>query len=69
MQHLINENLLPKNDIVFQELFTRWKEEITKDLLESILNIKIDKINIDKSKDLINDNKENKNGRLDLEPF
>lgn len=69
MQHLINENLLPKNDIVFQELFTRGKEEITKDLLESILNIKIDKINIDKSKDLINDNKENKNGRLDLEPF
>ena len=66
MQHLINENLLPKNDIVFQELFTRGKEEITKDLLESILNIKIDKIDIDKSKDLINDNKENKNGRLDV---
>ena len=58
--------LLPKNDIVFQTLFSRGKESITKALLEDILKIKIHKLDLDKSKDLLNDNKEDKNGRLDL---
>lgn len=58
--------LLPKNDIVFQILFSRGKESITKALLEDILKIKIHKLDLDKSKDLLNDNKEDKNGRLDL---
>lgn len=58
--------LLPKNDIVFQTLFSRGKESITKALLEDILKIKIHKLDLDKSKELLNDNKEDKNGRLDL---
>ena len=58
--------LLPKNDIVKQTLFSRGKESITKALLEDILKIKIHKLDLDKSKDLLNDNKEDKNGKLDL---
>ena len=60
------EILQPKNDVVFQALFTRGKESITKALLEDILKIKIHKLDLDKSKDLLNDNKKDKNGRLDL---
>ena len=58
--------LQPKNDVVFQALFTRGKEKITKALLEDILKIKIHKLDLDKSRDLLNDNKKDKNGRLDL---
>ena len=58
--------LQPKNDVVFQALFTRGKESITKALIEDILNIKINKIELDKSKDLLNENIKEKNGRLDL---
>ena len=62
-----NDGLLrPKNDVVFQTLFSRGKERITKDLLEKILKIKIHKLELDKSKDLLNENKNDKNGRLDL---
>ncbi len=61
-----NVLLRPKNDVVFQALFTRGKEKITKDLLEKILKMKIHSIELDKSKDLLNDNKRDKNGRLDL---
>ena len=52
--------------MVFQALFTRGKEKITKAMLEDILKIKIEKLDLDKNKDLLNDNKEDKNGRLDL---
>ena len=69
-QQITNEEkkkiLQPKNDVVFQALFTRGKESITKALLEDILKIKIHKLDLDKSKDLYNDNKKDKNGRLDL---
>ena len=58
--------LQPKNDVVFKALFTRGKESITKALIEDILKIKIHKLDLDKSKDLLNDNKKDKNGRLDL---
>ena len=58
--------LQPKNDVVFKALFTREKESITKALIEDILKIKIQKLDLDKSKDLLNDNKKDKNGRLDL---
>ena len=59
-----NDGLLrPKNDVVFQALFTRGKEKITKDLLEKILKMKIHSIELE---DLLNDNKRDKNGRLDL---
>lgn len=58
--------LQPKNDIVFHALFSRGKERITKALLEDILKIKIDKLELDKSTELSNDNVKDKNGRLDL---
>ena len=58
--------LLPKNDVVFKALFSRGKPKITKAMLEAILNIKIDKLELDNSTDLLNDNKDDKNGRLDL---
>ena len=58
--------LQPKNDVVFKALFSRGKPRITKAMLEAILKIKIDKLELDKSTDLLNDNKEDKNGRLDL---
>lgn len=58
--------LQPKNDVVFQALFSRGKENITKALLEGILKTKIHKLELDKSKELQNDNIQNKNGRLDL---
>ena len=60
------QTLQPKNDVVFQALFTRGKEKITKALIEDILKIKIDKLELDKSKDLLNENRKEKNGRLDL---
>ncbi|MCI9413319.1 MAG: Rpn family recombination-promoting nuclease/putative transposase, partial [Clostridia bacterium] len=58
--------LQPKNDVVFQTLFGRGKENITKAMLEDILKIKIHKLDLDKGKDLVNDNKNDKNGRVDL---
>ena len=56
----------PKNDVVFQTLFSQGRERITKAMLEDILKIKIQKIDLDKRKDLLNDNKEEKNGRVDI---
>lgn len=65
--YIENRDILqPKNDVVFQALFTRGKESITKAMLEDILKIKIDKLELDNSKDLLNDNSNDKNGRLDL---
>lgn len=58
--------LQPKNDVVFHALFTRGKEGITKALLEDILKIRVEKLELDKSTELSNDNIKNKNGRLDL---
>lgn len=58
--------LKPTNDIVFQALFGRGRENITKAMLEDILKIKIQKIDLDKNKDLFNDRKEQKNGRVDV---
>ena len=58
--------LKPKNDVVFQTLFTRGSEDITKAMIEDIIKININKIDLDKSKDLLNDNVSNKNGRLDI---
>ena len=58
--------LKPKNDVVFQTLFTRGSEYVTKSMIEDIIKIDIHKIDLDKSKDLLNDNARNKNGRLDI---
>ena len=66
MQENQKSILLPKNDVVFKALFSRGEPKITKAMLEAILNIKIDKLELDNSTDLLNDNKDDKNGRLDL---
>ena len=66
MQENQKSILLPKNDVVFKALFSRGKPKITQAMLEAILNIKIDKLELDNSTDLLNDNKDDKNGRLDL---
>ena len=58
--------LQPKNDVVFKALFSRGKLRITQAMLEAILKMKIDKLEIDKSTDLLNENADDKNGRLDL---
>ena len=58
--------LQPKNDVVFKALFSRGKPRITQAMLEAILKMKIDKLELDKSTDLLNENVDDKNGRLDL---
>ena len=52
--------LQPKNDVVFKALFSRGKPRITQAMLEAILKMKIDKLELDKSADLLNDNKDDK---------
>ena len=58
--------LQPKNDVVFKALFSRGKPRITQAMLEAILKMKIDKLELDKSTDLLNESADDKNGRLDL---
>ena len=58
--------LQPKNDVVFKALFSRGKSRITQAMLEAILKMKIDKLELEKSTDLLNENADDKNGRLDL---
>ena len=58
--------LQPKNDVVFKALFSRGKPRITQAMLEAILKMKIDKLELNKSTDLLNENADDKNGRLDL---
>ena len=58
--------LQPKNDVVFKALFSREKPRITQAMLEALLKMKIDKLELDKSTDLLNENADDKNGRLDL---
>ena len=48
--------LQPKNDVVFKALFSRGKTRITQAMLEAILKMKIDKLELDKSTDLLNEN-------------
>ena len=66
LESMRKDLLKPKNDVVFQALFSQGRENITKAMLEDILKIKIDKLDLDKRKDLLNDNKNDKNGRVDL---
>ena len=66
MQNEKKSILQPKNDVVFKALFSRGKPRITQAMLEAILKMKIDKLELDKSTDLLNENAEDKNGRLDL---
>ncbi len=59
--------LKPKNDIVFQSLFNKHNEKITKAFVQALLEEKIDKITINEDKELIRERPEDKLGILDLE--
>ena len=59
--------LKPKIDIVFQSLFNQANERITKNFVESLLNEKIRKIQINETKELYREKPEDKLGILDLE--
>ncbi len=59
--------LKPKNDIVFQSLFNKHNEKITKAFVQALLEEKIDKITINEDKELIRERTEDKLGILDLE--
>ena len=59
--------LKPKNDIVFQRLFNKDNERITKAFVEALLDKKVDKIIINEDKELLGDTIKDKTGILDLE--
>ena len=59
--------LKPKNDIVFQSLFSKENEEITKNFVQSLLGKKVNKIEINNNKELFRQRPENKLGILDLQ--
>lgn len=59
--------LKPKNDIVFQSLFSKNNEKITKAFVQALLEEKIDKIVINNDKELFRENPNEKLGILDLE--
>ena len=59
--------LKPKNDIVFQSLFTQKNEEITNNFISALMEEKITKIEINTKKELYREKPEDKLGILDLE--
>ena len=61
------ELLKPKNDIVFQSLFTQKNERITKNFISAIMEENITKIEINTEKELYRERPEDKLGILDLE--
>ena len=61
------ELLKPKNDIVFQSLFSQKNEEITKNFISALMEEKITKIKINIQKELYREKTTDKLGILDLE--
>ncbi len=59
--------LKPKNDIVFQSLFTQKNEKITKNFISALMEEKITKIKINTQKELYREKPTDKLGILDLE--
>ncbi len=58
--------LSPVNDIVFQMLFSKVNPEITKDLISSLIDEKIDNIELDLDKRVLGDDIDDKIGIVDL---
>ena len=59
--------LVPKNDIIFKNLFSKiGNEDMLKELLEEIIKIKIKEIEVQKEVELSKMKKEEKYGKLDL---
>lgn len=61
------ELLGPKNDIVFQSLFSKANEEITKNFVSALLDEEIKSITINDTKELFRERPEDKLGILDLQ--
>ena len=61
------ELLKPKNDIVFQSLFTKNNEKITKAFVEALIGRKVKNIKINVEKELQREKPEDKLGILDLQ--
>ena len=62
-----NKLITPKNDIVFKKIFgSKGNEEILKDFLESILDIKIDLLTLDLATELLPEFYEGKQTRVDV---
>ena len=59
--------LKPKNDVVFQRLFNKDNEKITKAFVEALLDEKIHKIKINEDKNLLSKALDQKSGILDLQ--
>ena len=59
--------LKPKIDVVFQSLFSKKNEKITKAFAEAMLDEKVKKITINDDKELFREKPEDKLGILDLE--
>ena len=59
--------LKPKNDVVFQRLFNKENEKITKAFVEALLDEKIHKIKINEDKNLLSKALDQKSGILDLQ--
>ena len=59
--------LVPKNDIIFKNLFSKiGNEDMLKELLEEIIKIKIKEIEVQKEVELSKMKKEEKYGKLDI---
>ena len=59
--------LKPKNDVVFQSLFTKNNEKITKAFIEALIGRKVKNIEINNEKELQRERPEDKLGILDLQ--
>ena len=59
--------LKPKNDVVFQSLFTKNNEKITKAFVEALIGRKVKNIEINNEKELQRERPEDKLGILDLQ--
>ena len=63
----MEKEISPKNDIVFKKLFgVKGREQITKDLLEGLLERKIESVTLGLDKELIPDFYGRKNSKVDI---
>ena len=66
-QKIAKQLLKPKNDIVFQSLFTKNNAKITKAFVEALIGRKVKNIEINNEKELQREKPEDKLGILDLQ--
>ena len=63
----VDKSMTPQNDFLFQKIFaSKGNEDMLQEMLEEILNIKINNINITNEYTLEKMYKDTKGGRIDL---